>query len=725
MRADRAGRGGEMRGVRQVERTAMVVRCGERCPYGRNCRYALAMRCRGVHTAEEERVFAQERQIFQWKAKGGCAHCKRQCCRYGAACRRGPGEDSDYEASSDGDVGGAVETAPEEYVAEAEVAAEDEVVVCEVVPGQPRGRQREEEGCRQSRTASEVEEIAQEQGGAPAEAAEGGREVPLEGRAAVQKLLPGWLREDAMVRQEWAQAEDVGYRYQGVEVDSVSDGIELSESSFSVLYSDPSSDDDEDDDDDNDGDSDDEDDEDDEDDKGDRTRESNDDGRAEHKEGRQQRRQAERVRGAGEGRCDEGVALARQGGDRGSSEEVGQGQVCVPTLPQRRKRLQEGRVGEMLGRWLDRALGERWGEDPVQMMVNRIAMDLIDAATWQAMSREQARRQTSRQGMQGRWRVVANRMGQRGRLKTVITGHLRVRVARQMQRLVLRVRGLYKRAIGHWRINLKVHQSIGLIYLFNPHLYEMKVWLRQWGRWARVMDSVSNSWGQKGWQRVEGARALARWQVRRQRALWWWGRVEGRSYGGVRWEWVEVTVRGNVDSLEGKRARVPWTVWIDGWTMFDLIGEGGWTRRQAAQVGAARQLVAGLQEAGRQGLQQRAVEGWRVGWEGRVGCEVGSGGQTARAAARARLRAVVMGAAVRQRIFRVGWQGAQAEAADWLWKQMREGRLDKEVDEYMEWQGMQEEDYYEALSVVSDRKQEAVAISMMIKWLEMCGLVSK
>ena len=48
----------------------MVVKAGERCPYGRNCTYALGMRCRGVHTMEEEEVFAQERKIFQWKARG-------------------------------------------------------------------------------------------------------------------------------------------------------------------------------------------------------------------------------------------------------------------------------------------------------------------------------------------------------------------------------------------------------------------------------------------------------------------------------------------------------------------------------------------------------------------------------------------------------------------------------------------------------------------------------
>ena len=79
----------------------MVVRVGDRCPWGALCRFGAAGKCRGEHTVPEDEHFAKKREIQQMEAKAPCAFCVRGCCRFGAGCRRGMREDSDYSGSED------------------------------------------------------------------------------------------------------------------------------------------------------------------------------------------------------------------------------------------------------------------------------------------------------------------------------------------------------------------------------------------------------------------------------------------------------------------------------------------------------------------------------------------------------------------------------------------------------------------------------------------------
>ena len=82
---------------------AMVVRVGDRCPWGALCRFGAAGKCRGEHTLPEDAHFARKREIRKMEAKAPCAFCVRGCCRFGAGCRRGMREDSDYGGSDEGD----------------------------------------------------------------------------------------------------------------------------------------------------------------------------------------------------------------------------------------------------------------------------------------------------------------------------------------------------------------------------------------------------------------------------------------------------------------------------------------------------------------------------------------------------------------------------------------------------------------------------------------------
>ena len=87
----------------KAERSLMVIRVGERCPWGVRCKHGLAAGCRGVHSREETDHFARKQAIQSEEARASCAFCVRGCCHFGERCRRGMNEDSEYDGSDDGE----------------------------------------------------------------------------------------------------------------------------------------------------------------------------------------------------------------------------------------------------------------------------------------------------------------------------------------------------------------------------------------------------------------------------------------------------------------------------------------------------------------------------------------------------------------------------------------------------------------------------------------------
>ena len=96
-----------MRGGRQAQKTIMVVQVGERCPWGVSCKFGAAGACRGTHSAEDLEHFALKKKLQVAEAQSSCAYCVRSCCRYGARCRRGVRDDSDYASSGEEEGSGA------------------------------------------------------------------------------------------------------------------------------------------------------------------------------------------------------------------------------------------------------------------------------------------------------------------------------------------------------------------------------------------------------------------------------------------------------------------------------------------------------------------------------------------------------------------------------------------------------------------------------------------
>ena len=93
----RGGRGGEE--GRGRKGNAMLVRVGDKCPWGSLCRFGTVGKCRGVHTLLEREHFKRKRQVQREEANTSCPFCVRGCCRFGESCWRGVKEDSDYSGS--------------------------------------------------------------------------------------------------------------------------------------------------------------------------------------------------------------------------------------------------------------------------------------------------------------------------------------------------------------------------------------------------------------------------------------------------------------------------------------------------------------------------------------------------------------------------------------------------------------------------------------------------
>ena len=51
------------------ERLRMVIRSGERCPWGVRCKHGLAASCRGLHSHEEVEHFARKQEIQSEEAR--------------------------------------------------------------------------------------------------------------------------------------------------------------------------------------------------------------------------------------------------------------------------------------------------------------------------------------------------------------------------------------------------------------------------------------------------------------------------------------------------------------------------------------------------------------------------------------------------------------------------------------------------------------------------------
>ena len=98
---------GRVRGGRWVEEgkggkgNAMLVRVGDKCPWGSLRRFGTAGKCRGVRTLSEREHFRRKSQVKQEEARTSCPFCVRGCCRFGEGCWRGVREDSDYSGSED------------------------------------------------------------------------------------------------------------------------------------------------------------------------------------------------------------------------------------------------------------------------------------------------------------------------------------------------------------------------------------------------------------------------------------------------------------------------------------------------------------------------------------------------------------------------------------------------------------------------------------------------